>query len=102
MNMSQLIEELSERTGYHPHDTDRVVRIFFDSIKNAISQKDKVEIRGFGSFNLKNYKGYTGRNPRSGEQVQVKSKKLPVFKTCLLYTSPSPREATLSRMPSSA
>ena len=76
MNMSQLIEELSERTGYHPHDTDRVVRIFFDSIKNAISQKDKVEIRGFGSFNLKNYKGYTGRNPRSGEQVQVKSKKL--------------------------
>ena len=81
MNMSQLIEELSERTGYHPHDTDRVVRIFFDSIKNAISQKDKVEIRGFGSFNLKNYKGYNGRNPRSGEQVQVKSKKLPVFKT---------------------
>ena len=52
MNMSQLIEELSERTGYHPHDTDRVVRIFFDSIKNAIAQKDKVEIRGFGSFNL--------------------------------------------------
>ena len=81
MNMSQLIEELSERTGYHSHDTDRVVRIFFDSIKNAIAQKDKVEIRGFGSFNLKNYKGYKGRNPRSGEQVQVKSKKLPVFKT---------------------
>ena len=81
MNMSQLIEELSETSGYHQHDTDRVVRIFFDSIKTAIAQKDKVEIRGFGAFNLKNYKGYKGRNPRSGEQVQVKSKKLPVFKT---------------------
>ena len=81
MNMSQLIEELSERTGYHPHHTDRVVRIFFNSIKNAIAQKDKVEIRGFGSFNIKEYKGYKGRNTRSGEQVVVSSKKLPVFRT---------------------
>ena len=81
MNMSQLIEELSERTGYHPQDTDRVVRIFFNSIKNAIAQKDKIEIRGFGSFNIKEYKGYKGRNPRSGEQVVVSSKKLPVFRT---------------------
>ena len=81
MNMSQLIEKLSERTGYHPHDTDRVVRIFFNSIKNALAQKDKVEIRGFGSFNIKEYKGYKGRNPRSGEQVVVRSKKLPVFRT---------------------
>ena len=47
----------------------------------ALSAGDKVEIRGFGSFTLKKYKGYFGRNPKTGEKVEVKPKQLPVFRT---------------------
>lgn len=81
MNKSELIEELSERTGHSPRLTDQIVRIFFDRIKSALSAGDKVEIRGFGSFTLKKYRGYFGRNPKTGETVDVKPKQLPVFRT---------------------
>ena len=81
MNKSELIEELAAKTGYNPKLTDKMVRIFFDRIKAALSAGDKVEIRGFGSFTLKNYKGYIGRNPKTGETVEVKPKQLPVFRT---------------------
>jgi len=81
MNKSELIEELAAKTGYAPKLTDKMVRIFFDRIKAALSAGDKVEIRGFGSFTLKKYKGYIGRNPKTGETVEVKPKQLPVFRT---------------------
>ena len=81
MNKSELIEELAAKTGYNPKLTDKIVRIFFDRIKVALSAGDKVEIRGFGSFTLKQYKGYIGRNPKTGETVEVKPKQLPVFRT---------------------
>ena len=81
MNKSELIEELAAKTGYNPKSTDKMVRIFFDRIKAALSAGDKVEIRGFGSFTLKRYKGYIGRNPKTGETVEVKPKQLPVFRT---------------------
>ncbi len=81
MNKSELIEELAAKTGYTPKLTDKMVRIFFDRIKAALSAGDKVEIRGFGSFTLKKYKGYIGRNPKTGETVEVKPKQLPVFRT---------------------
>jgi len=81
MNKSELIEELAAKTGYNPKSTDKMVRIFFDRIKAALSAGDKVEIRGFGSFTLKKYKGYIGRNPKTGETVEVKPKQLPVFRT---------------------
>ena len=81
MNKSELIEELAVKTGYNPKLMDKMVRIFFDRIKAALSAGDKVEIRGFGSFTLKKYKGYIGRNPKTGETVEVKPKQLPVFRT---------------------
>ena len=81
MNKSELIENLANKTGYNPKLTDKMVRIFFDRIKAALSAGDKVEIRGFGSFTLKKYKGYIGRNPKTGETVEVKPKQLPVFRT---------------------
>jgi integration host factor subunit beta len=81
MNKSELIENLATKTGYNPKLTDKMVRIFFDRIKAALSAGDKVEIRGFGSFTLKKYKGYIGRNPKTGETVDVKPKQLPVFRT---------------------
>ena len=81
MNKSELIENLATKTGYNPKLTDKMVRIFFDRIKAALSAGDKVEIRGFGSFTLKKYKGYIGRNPKTGETAEVKPKQLPVFRT---------------------
>ncbi len=81
MNKSELINELAVKTSYNPKLMDKMVRIFFDRIKAALSAGDKVEIRGFGSFTLKKYKGYIGRNPKTGETVEVKPKQLPVFRT---------------------
>jgi len=81
MNKSELINELAIKTSYNPKLMDKMVRIFFDRIKAALSAGDKVEIRGFGSFTLKKYKGYIGRNPKTGETVEVKPKQLPVFRT---------------------
>jgi len=80
MNKSQLIEALANKTE-HPRITDKVVNLFFDCVKSALAEEDKVEIRGFGSFFLKEYEGYVGRNPKTGEQVKVPGKKLPVFRT---------------------
>ena len=80
MTKSQLIRLLMEQSDTPAEDSSKVVRIFFDSIKGALQKGDKVEIRGFGSFILKKYGGYTGRNPRTGESVRVGRKKLPVFK----------------------
>lgn len=56
------------------------VNLFFNAIKDALQQGDRVEMRGFGSFSTKHYDGYTGRNPKTGEEVEVKPKKLPVFR----------------------
>lgn len=56
------------------------VNLFFDSIKEALRDGDRIEIRGFGSFVVKDYDGYTGRNPKTGVKVEVKPKKLPAFR----------------------
>ena len=81
MNKSQLLDKLAVMT----HQTNKVaegsVNIFFDQIKQALSNGDKVEIRGFGSFLLKEYGAYTGRNPKTGEKVQVREKSLPFFRS---------------------
>ncbi|MGK5095351.1 HU family DNA-binding protein [Deltaproteobacteria bacterium TL4] len=81
MNKSQLIEKLATQSNCNVRVADKVVRIFFDSIKTALNTGDRVEIRGFGSFVLKEYEGYTGRNPKTGAKVKVPPKKLPVFRT---------------------
>jgi integration host factor subunit beta len=81
MNKSQIINTLTEKTDCPVKTADKVVRIVFDSIKEALADGDKVEIRGFGSFTLKHYDAYLGRNPRTGESVRVPPKKLPVFRT---------------------
>ena len=58
----------------------QTVNLFFDFIKESLAVGDRVEIRGFGSFNVKNYEGYIGRNPKTGAKVEVQPKKLPVFR----------------------
>ena len=54
--------------------------MIFDGMRDALSEGGRIEIRGFGSFKVRNYKGYTGRNPKTGAEIQVRPKVLPVFK----------------------
>ncbi|MFO7876684.1 MAG: HU family DNA-binding protein [Desulfovermiculus sp.] len=80
MNKSQLIKTLSDRQGISLDEASVIVNTFFDSIKDSLKRGDRVEIRGFGSFKIKEYEGYQGRNPSTGEMVQVKPKRLPFFR----------------------
>jgi integration host factor subunit beta len=80
MNKLDLIEELRNKTELTTSEAKNVVELFFDEMSNALANGDRVEIRGFCSFHLKHYKGYTGRNPKTGEQTRVKPKNLPFFK----------------------
>lgn len=80
MNRSDLIKVLREKTGLKITKAEEVVLTVFNSMSNALAKGDRVEIRGFGSFKVKHYDGYIGKNPKTGESVQVKPKKLPFFK----------------------
>lgn len=80
MNRSQLIRVMAIKEDLTNKQAETVVNIFFDSIKESLVNGDRVEIRGFGSFKVKEYKGYSGRNPKTGEAMEVKSKKMPAFK----------------------
>jgi integration host factor subunit beta len=59
---------------------DEIVNKFFETMSNALLSGDRIEIRGFGSFEVRKYDGYTGRNPKTGEEKAVLPKKLPFFK----------------------
>ncbi len=80
MNKSDLIEALSIDTGLTVRKAEEVVNMVFNDMTNALAKGDRVEIRGFGSFKVKKYKGYKGRNPKTGEIIKVKPKRLPFFK----------------------
>jgi integration host factor subunit beta len=80
MNKQQLIEALRKTNGLTKADAQRVIELFFDTMADALARGERVEIRGLFSLHVKQYKGYTGRNPKSGERVTVKPKKLPFFK----------------------
>ena len=80
MNKLELIETLREDAGLTKPEANAVIETFFSTIKDALAKGDRVEIRGLCSFYVKKYKAYAGRNPKTGEPTQVKSKKLPFFK----------------------
>jgi integration host factor subunit beta len=80
MNKSDLISAIKEKTSLSRKDAEKVIDTFFDTITQSIVNGGRVEIRGFGSFMVKDYKPYIGRNPKTGSQIQVPSKKLPFFK----------------------
>ena len=72
--------QLEARNLETKKEAETSVKLFFDSLSEALASGDRVEIRGLCSFYVKDYKGYTGRNPRTGDKVEIKSKKLPFFK----------------------
>ncbi len=80
MNKSELIEELAVKKGLSYKKSEEIVNTIFDSMTSAMIGDDRIEIRGFGSFVVNEYKAYTGRNPKTGESISVKPKKLPFFK----------------------
>ena len=80
MNRSDLVNKLKDEAALSKKDATEVVDIFFDKITEILVKGDRVEIRGFEKKKKKNYKPYVGRNPKTGEQINVSSKKLPFFK----------------------
>jgi integration host factor subunit beta len=82
MTKSELIARLAEA---NPHlfqrDVERIVSTIFEEITEALVRGDRVELRGFGAFSVKQRDARTGRNPRTGESVEVDSKTVPFFKT---------------------
>ena len=80
MNKSELIKTLSEETNIPIEEAAMVVNTFVDNMKEALADGDRVEIRGFGSFKVKEYGSYAGRNPRTGEKVAVEPNRLPFFR----------------------
>lgn len=80
MNKSELIERLATRSGISLPQAEDVVNIVYKKMKDTMVDGGRVEIRGFGSFVVKNYMGYEGRNPKTGEKIPVAPKKLPFFK----------------------
>jgi integration host factor subunit beta len=80
MNKSELIRSLAVEKDISIDEATEIVTVFFDSMKDALKKGERVEIRGFGSFKIKEYKGYQGRNPKTGEVVDVDPKRLPFFR----------------------
>ena len=80
MNKRELVEALREEIGLNKSEAAAVIDMFFGEMANALSKGDRVEIRGLCSFYVKKYKAYSGRNPKTGERVKIKPKKLPFFK----------------------
>lgn len=80
MNKLDLTVALKNETELTKSEAASVVDLFFDKMSTALAEGDRVEIRGLCSFYVKNYKAYSGRNPKTGEKVKIKPKKLPFFK----------------------
>ena len=82
MTKSELILRISELSPHlHRREVERIVATIFDEIATALAHGDRVELRGFGAFSVKHRDARTGRNPRTGEIVEVSSKVIPFFKT---------------------
>ncbi len=80
MTKSELIETVAGKLKLPKGKAELIVNCIFDSMEDALKKGERIEIRGFGSFEIRHYKAYEGRNPRTGEKVDVRPKRLPFFK----------------------
>lgn len=80
MNKADLIAVVSEKAGVSKKDAEKAVKAVFDSITEALEAKDKVQLVGFGTFEVKTREGRTGRNPKTGEAIEIAAATVPVFK----------------------
>jgi len=82
MIRSELIQKIAEENPHlYQRDVERIVNTIFEEITNAMARGDRVELRGFGAFSVKKRDARLGRNPRTGDAVEVEEKHVPFFKT---------------------
>ena len=82
MIKSELVQKIAEKNSHLSHrEVERLVYTIFDEITNALSAGGRVELRGFGAFSVKSRPGRVGRNPRTGQKVEISEKNVPYFKT---------------------
>lgn len=82
MIRSELIQKIADENPHlYQRDVERIVNTIFEEITNAMARGDRVELRGFGAFSVKKRDARIGRNPRTGEAVEVEEKHVPFFKT---------------------
>jgi integration host factor subunit beta len=80
MNKSTLINVLAEKTDLSKRNSEQFVNLMVDAMISAMTQEDRIEIRGFGSFVIRHYGAYEGRNPKTGQTIRIIDKRLPFFK----------------------
>jgi integration host factor subunit beta len=80
MTRADLIERVCEKGRMHRSRAELLVDTVFDCLERSLRQGEKIELRGFGTFQIRSYRAYKGRNPRTGQIVEVKPKRLPHFK----------------------
>ncbi len=80
MTKAELVEEVSEKTGLPKKQAEIVVNTVFESIVETLKTGEKIELRGFGSFRIRQRDSRMGRNPKTGEKVDVPAKRIPYFK----------------------
>jgi integration host factor subunit beta len=80
MTRTELIDALADRRSLPRTTAEQIVAVILDEMSSQLSRGARVELRGFGSFQVRQYDGYTGRNPRTGMPIVVKAKRLPHFK----------------------
>lgn len=114
MTKADLIDEVSRLAELTRKDSEVIVETIFDSVVRSLRAGDKIEIRGFGSFRTRQRRPRVGRNPKTGERVEVPAKKIPFFKpskelkdlvndtTSNAATAPAPAPPTSSGPPASA
>jgi DNA-binding protein HU-beta len=80
MTKMELIERVSEKSGFSKKDAGKAIAAVFDSMSDALAEGGKVQLVGFGSFEVKQRPARKGRNPQTGEEIAVGERKVPVFK----------------------
>ena len=80
MNKSDLAKQLSVKANITKKKADEIIEVIFNGLTNALTDNDGIEVRGFGSFVIREYKPYMGRNPKTGRNIAVPAKKMPFFK----------------------
>ncbi|MCB9791657.1 MAG: integration host factor subunit beta [Alphaproteobacteria bacterium] len=80
MTKSELIDRVAARKNLTRRTAEEVVNLIFDGMRDALCAGERIEIRGFGTFKVRHYDGYTGRNPKTSDVIEVLPKVLPVFK----------------------
>ena len=80
MNLPDLATKLAEKENLTQREAEGAVKLIFRLFSDAMKKHDRIEIRGFGSFVIRDYRTYVGRNPKTGEKVEIRPKRLPYFK----------------------